>query len=193
MATFMFSSLFLMLLLCCATNSTLVASSEQSNDYLISSHTVSHVAVEKQSHFRFYWHDKISGRNQTSVRVADAPEFKKSISTNFSDVYVFDDPLRTGPDKNSKLVGRAKGIYLEAGLYKIELLVAMNFVFTDGKYNGSTIAVFGHNEALATVREMPIVGGSGLFRFARGLVQLRTYLFQIDYAVVEYNVFVNHY
>ncbi|KAJ4780992.1 Dirigent protein [Rhynchospora pubera] len=195
MATFMLSSLFLLLLICCATNSTLVTSSEQSIDYLISSHTVSHAAVEKRSHFRFYWHDKISGPNQTAVRVVDAPEFKKSISTNFSDVYVFDDPLRTGPDKNSKLVGKAKGIYLEDGLYKIELLVAMNFVFTDGKYNGSTIAVIGHNEVLTTVREMPIVGGSGLFRFARGYVQLRTYLYdqKTGYSVVEYNVFVNHY
>ncbi|KAJ4787923.1 Dirigent protein [Rhynchospora pubera] len=195
MATFMLSSLFLLLLICCATNSTQVTSSEQSNDYLISSHTVSHAAVEKQSHFRFYWFDMITGPNRTSVRVANAPEFKKSISTNFSDLYVFDDPLRTGPDENSKLVGKAKGIYLEDGLYKLELLMAMNFVFTDGKYNGSTIAVFGHNDVLTTVREMPIVGGSGLFRFARGYVQLRTYLFDVKtgYAVVEYNVFVNHY
>ncbi|KAJ1689964.1 hypothetical protein LUZ63_014119 [Rhynchospora breviuscula] len=194
MATFMFSSLFLLLFLCCATNSSLVTSSEQSNDYFISSHIVSHAAVEKQSHIRFYWHEWTSGPNQTAVSVAQAPEFKKSL-TNFSDVFVFDDPLRTGPDENSQLVGKAQGIHAAAGLYKIELLVAMNIVFTDGEFNGSTIAVLGHNEVLTTVREMPIVGGGGLFRFARGYVQLRTYFFdqKIDYAVLECNVFVNHY
>ncbi|KAJ3685301.1 hypothetical protein LUZ61_014465 [Rhynchospora tenuis] len=194
MATFMFSSLFILLLLCCATNSTLVTSSEQSNDYLISSHIVTRAAMEKQSHFRFYWHDKISGRNQTSVIVAQAPEFNKS-STFFSKVFVFDDPLRTGPDENSELVGKAQGIYVGAGINKLELLMAMNFVFTDGEYNDSTITILGHNDALTTVREMPIVGGSGLFRFARGYVQLRTYMYdpKIGYAVVEYNVFVKHY
>ncbi|KAJ3685300.1 hypothetical protein LUZ61_014464 [Rhynchospora tenuis] len=195
MATFMFSSLFLLLLLCCATNSTVVTSSEQDNiNYLISSHIVSHAAVEKQSHFRFYWHEWARGSNQTAVSIAQAPEFKKSL-TNFSKVFVLDDPLRTGPDENSKLVGKAQGFDVAAGLYKLELLVAVNFVFTDGEHNGSTIAVLGHNEFLTTVREMPIVGGSGLFRFVRGYVQLRTYLFdqKIDYAVLECNVFVTHY
>ncbi|KAJ1689957.1 hypothetical protein LUZ63_014112 [Rhynchospora breviuscula] len=73
--------------------------------------------------------------------------------------------------------------------------MAMNFVFTDGEYDGSTIAILGHNEVFTEVREMPIVGGSGLFRFARGYVQLQTSLYdqKIGYAVVEYNVFVNHY
>ncbi|KAJ4804457.1 Dirigent protein [Rhynchospora pubera] len=193
MATFMVSS-FLLLFLCCATTSTLVTSSEQVNDYLISSHIMSRAAVEKQSHFRFYWHDMISGSNRTAVSVAQAPQFNKS-STFFSDVFVMDDPLRTGPEKNSKLVGKAQGIYVAAGLNKLELLMAMNFVFTDGEYNGSTISILGHNEVFTTVREMPIVGGSGLFRFARGYVQFRTYLFnqKIGYAVVEYKVFVNHY
>ncbi|KAJ3696874.1 hypothetical protein LUZ61_000579 [Rhynchospora tenuis] len=194
MATFMFSSLFLLLFLCCATNSTLITSSEQGNDYLISSHIVSHAAVEKQSHLRFYWHETDYGPNRTTVIVAQAPEFKKSLSL-FSEVRVSDDPLRTGPDKNSNLVGKAQGILVAAGLYKTEFLVTMNFVFTDGECNGSTIAVLGHNDILTTVREMPIVGGSGLFRFARGYMQLRTYLFEqkIDYAVLECNVFVNHY
>ncbi|KAJ4781220.1 Dirigent protein [Rhynchospora pubera] len=130
-----------------------------------------------------------SGPNQTVVSIAQAPQFNKS-SIFFSDVFVMDDPLRTGPDKNSKLVGKAQGIYVAAGLNKLELLVAMNFVFTDGEYNGSAISIVGHNEG-----EMPIVGGSGLFRFARGYTQLRTYLFnqKIGSAVVEYNVFVNHY
>ncbi|KAJ3685303.1 hypothetical protein LUZ61_014467 [Rhynchospora tenuis] len=194
MAIFMFSSLFLLLFLYCATNSNLVTSSEQGNDYLISSHTVSHAVVEKQSHFRFYWHETNSGPNKTTVIVAQAPEFKNSL-TNFSEVLVSDDPLRTGPDKNSNLVGKAQGILVAAGLYKTEVLVTMNFVFTHGEYNGSTIAVLGHNEIATTVREMSIVGGSGLFRFARGYVQLRTYLFdqKINYAVLECNVFVSHY
>jgi hypothetical protein len=45
------------------------------------------------------------------------------------------------------------------------------------------------------IREMPIVGGSGLFRLARGYAQANTH--EIDFktgnATVEYNVYVFHY
>jgi hypothetical protein len=42
---------------------------------------------------------------------------------------------------------------------------------------------------------MPIVGGSGLFRFARGYTQAKTYTVNLktNDAVVEYNVYVFHY
>lgn len=45
------------------------------------------------------------------------------------------------------------------------------------------------------VREMPVVGGSGLFRFARGYAQAKTHSidFKTGNAVVEYDVFVLHY
>ncbi|KAJ4787921.1 Dirigent protein [Rhynchospora pubera] len=194
MATSISSFLLLLLILSCAINSTPVASSKHGNDYLISSEIISHPAVEKQSHFRFYWHDIHSGPNPTNVHVAQAAETNKS-STFFGVVNMIDDPLTTGPDLSSKLVGRAQGIIAGAGIYKLEYLMAMNLVFTDGKYNGSTIAILGRNEVFTAVREMPIVGGSGLFRFARGYVQARTYSHDLVTrdAVVEYNVFVNHY
>ncbi|KAJ1689956.1 hypothetical protein LUZ63_014111 [Rhynchospora breviuscula] len=194
MAAFMFSSLLLLLFLSCATNSIPVTSSEYGNDYLVSSRLVSDAAVEKQSHFRFYCHIIVNSSNPTAVRVAAASETNKS-STYFGLVVLMDDPLTTGPDVNSKLVGRAQGFNAAAGLYKVEFFMAMNFIFTDGKFNGSTIAILGHNEVFIAVREMPIVGGSGLFRFARGYVQARTYSHDLVTrdAVVEYNVFVNHY
>ncbi|KAJ3685295.1 hypothetical protein LUZ61_014459 [Rhynchospora tenuis] len=193
MATFFFSS-FLLLFLSCATNSIPVAFSEQNNDYLVSSQLVSHAAVEKQSHFRLYCHAIYSDPNPTTVRVAAASGTNKS-STYFGLVVLMDDPLTIGPDANSKLVGRAQGTSAAAGLYKMEFVMATNFIFTDGKYNGSTIAIFGHDEVLAPVREMPIIGGSGLFRFARGYVQARTYSRDLETGdtVMQFDVFVNHY
>ncbi|KAM0980903.1 hypothetical protein ACFX2J_014023 [Malus domestica] len=73
--------------------------------------------------------------------------------------------------------------------------MALNFVFVEGKYNGSTLSVLGRNAVLSAVREMPIVGGSGLFRFARGYAHASTHQFDIKTgdAVVEYNVYVFHY
>ena len=51
--------------------------------------------------------------------------------------------------------------------------MVMNFAFMEGKYNGSNLSVLGRNRIFSEVREMPIVDGSGLFRFARGYCKTR--------------------
>ncbi|XP_042985540.1 dirigent protein 22-like [Carya illinoinensis] len=73
--------------------------------------------------------------------------------------------------------------------------MVMNFVFTEGKYNGSTITILGRNPVLHHVRELLVIGDTGLFRFARGYVEIRTHVFDLKTldAVVEYNVYVLHY
>lgn len=40
--------------------------------------------------------------------------------------------------------------------------MAMNFAILEGKYNGSTITVFGRNSVFDKVREMPVIGGKVL-------------------------------
>ncbi|KAI3407249.1 Dirigent protein, partial [Psidium guajava] len=143
---------------------------------------------EKLSHLHFYFHDTVSGRNPTAVLVTEA-KMTNTSATRFGSVYVIDDPLTKGPKMSSKIVGRAQGIYSSASLNDLGLLMVQNYVFTQGKYNGSTLSVLGRNAVLSNVREMPIVGGSGLFRFARGYAQARTHTvnFQTGDAVVEYN------
>ncbi|XP_061375817.1 dirigent protein 22-like [Gastrolobium bilobum] len=149
---------------------------------------------EKVSHFRFYWHDILSGRNPTSVSVV-APPLKMNTTTAFGLVNMIDNPLTMGPDMSSKLVGKAQGFYASASQSEVDLLMAMNFAFIDGKYNGSTITIMGRNPVFNKVREMPVVGGSGLFRFARGYGEARTHWFDLKSgdAIVEYNVYVMHY
>ncbi|KAB1227908.1 Dirigent protein 19 [Morella rubra] len=147
---------------------------------------------EKLSHFRFYWHDIVSGRNPSAVLVV-LPS--SNTSTGFGLVSMIDDPLTLKPSLNSRLVGRAQGLYASAAQKELGLLMVMNFAFIEGKYNGSTISVLGRNAVFSAVREMPVIGGSGLFRFARGYVQARTHTFDIKTgdATVEYNVYVLHY
>ncbi|PON38512.1 Disease resistance response protein [Trema orientale] len=149
---------------------------------------------EKLSHLHFYFHDIVAGRNPTAIRVAEAKTTSNS-STWFGAVVMMDDPLTVGPEPSSKIVGRAQGIYASASQFELGFLMALNYVFTEGKYNGSTLSILGRNAVLSEVREMPIVGGSGLFRFARGYAQARTHTvdFKTGDAVVEYNVYVLHY
>ncbi|KAL8122045.1 hypothetical protein AgCh_018686 [Apium graveolens] len=148
---------------------------------------------EKISHFRVYWHDIVSGRAPTSVSVVQP--YDKNSTTAFGMIQMIDNPLTEGPDVKSKLIGRAQGFYGSAAQENVSLLMSMNFAFCEGKYNGSTITVFGRNEVFNKVREMPVIGGSGLFRFARGYVQASTHTFDLKTgdAVVMYNVYVMHY
>ncbi|MED6130457.1 hypothetical protein PIB30_000957 [Stylosanthes scabra] len=149
---------------------------------------------EKFSHLHFYFHDFVSGPRPTAVDVAQANITDKS-PTLFGDVRMADDPLTIGPDLGSKLIGRAQGIYAYASQNDFGLMMIMNLEFLEGKYNGSTMSLLGRNNIFSAVREMPIVGGSGLFRFARGYALAKTYFFNVtaQNAIVEYNVYVFHY
>ncbi|OIV95468.1 hypothetical protein TanjilG_06930 [Lupinus angustifolius] len=114
---------------------------------------------EKLSHLHFYFHDILSGPKPTAVNVAQAQMTNKS-PTGFGMVMMADDPLTSGPEPDSKLVGKAQGIY-----------------------------------ASAAQDQIPIVGGSGLFKFARGYAHAKTHTFDLKTgnAIVEYNVYVFHY
>ncbi|GJT48234.1 dirigent protein 22-like protein [Tanacetum coccineum] len=154
---------------------------------------------EKLSHFRIYFHDIVAGPNATAIRIVEATRTNRTAATGFGDITMIDNPLTMGPERTSKLVGRAQGIYTSASINEMGLLMAMNYVFVEGKYNGkyngSSLSILGRNAVMSTVREMPIVGGSGLFRFARGYAEARTHTFNMTNgdAVVEFNLYVLHY
>ncbi|CAK8574803.1 unnamed protein product [Lathyrus sativus] len=147
---------------------------------------------EKLSHFRFYWHDIVSGKNPTSVTVVPPP---LNSTTGFGFVNMIDNPLTTGPELSSKLVGKAQGFYASASQNDFGFLMAMNFALLEGKYNGSSITILGRNLVLDKVREMAVVGGSGLLKFARGYAKANTHWLDLKSrdATVEYNIYVFHY
>lgn len=149
---------------------------------------------EKVTKLHFYLHDQWTGKNPTAVRVAQANTTSQS-PTLFGSVVVIDDALTTGPEPNSTIVGRAQGSYAMAGLNEGVVLMSMTFVFSTGKHNGSALSILGRNPALHPYRELPIVGGSGVFRLARGIATAKTYFFNNTNgdAIVEYNVIVLHY
>ncbi|PON76177.1 Disease resistance response protein [Parasponia andersonii] len=149
---------------------------------------------EKLTHLHFYIQDVVSGRNPSFVQVAEAATTNAS-SVSFGMVTVVDELLTAGPEPTSKQVGRVQGMIAFASQSEVGLLMTLNYVFTEGKYNGSTISILGRKANSLTVNEMPIVGGSGLFKFARGYAQLRPYKFNATSsdAVFEYNFYVLHY
>ncbi|XP_019232455.1 PREDICTED: dirigent protein 21-like [Nicotiana attenuata] len=152
--------------------------------------------MDKVTKFDFYFHDIASGKNPTADQIAQSNMTAES-PTFFGVLVMIDSPLTLGPEPNSTLVGRVQGIYGSADQKEFGLLMNLNFVFTTGKYGGSTlcIRVLGRNPALQNYREMPIVGGSGVFRLAQGIATAKTYWINTTSgdAIVEYNVIVQHF
>ncbi|KAK7396328.1 hypothetical protein VNO78_17248 [Psophocarpus tetragonolobus] len=150
---------------------------------------------EKFTHLHFYFHDVVSGPNPSMVIVAE-PNGKVKDALAFGTVVAMDDPLTVGPEADSKVVGKAQGIYASISQEEMGLMMVMTMAFTHGDFNGSTISVLARNMIMSQpVREMAIVGGTGAFRFARGYAQAKFH--SVDFskgdAIVEYDLFVNHY
>ncbi|KAK4424073.1 Dirigent protein 21 [Sesamum alatum] len=149
---------------------------------------------QKTTHLHFYLHDIVSGPSPTNIPIAVANSTAQS-PTYFGLIAAIDDPLTLGPSPDSEIVGRAQGLFGSTSLEEIAFHMSFDIVFTKGRYNGSTLTVVGRNPFLREYRELSIVGGSGVFRLARGTAVLNTVKYNSTWgdAVVEYNVMVLHY
>ncbi|CAN6703306.1 unnamed protein product [Malus baccata var. baccata] len=139
--------------------------------------------TENLSHLHFFFHDILGGKNPTSVRIIGPPN---GTAAGFGSTMMIDNALTEEQDRASKLVGRAQGFYSP--------LILTAVFFSKHSNTKPALSVIGRNPMMNDVREMPIVGGTGLFRFARGYVLAHTVWFdpKTGDAIVEYNVFESH-
>ncbi|KAK2665542.1 hypothetical protein Ddye_004116 [Dipteronia dyeriana] len=152
---------------------------------------------EKVTNLHFFFHDTLVGKNPSAVLIAKASLPNNGTSpAPFGSLYAIDDPLTTGPELTSEVVGSAQGLWVSSaqGL-QTSLVAYFDFGFTTGEFNGSSISVFSRNPVLETERELAVVGGRGKFKMARGFSELKTYFVDptTGNAIVEYNVTVIHY
>ncbi|TKY49657.1 Dirigent protein 21 [Spatholobus suberectus] len=147
--------------------------------------------AEKLTRLHFFYHDILEGKNPTVVQIIDPPSEALS---GFGTTFMMDNLLTEGPELSSKPVGRAQGMFGLASLEDRGMVMLINLAFSEGGYAGSTLSMLGRNPVQDTVREMPIVGGTGVFRFAKGYAIAKS-LWEIsdsEHFVVEYHVTVSH-
>ncbi|KAJ1293071.1 hypothetical protein BS78_01G039900 [Paspalum vaginatum] len=152
---------------------------------------------EKTTQLHFFLHDTLSGKDPSAVLIGrnalHAP--RPDDPTPFSSVYAADDVLTEGPERQSRVVGNAQGIYVSSGKGQLSLVLGMDFELTDGPFNGSAFVVYSRNTVTRPVgRELAVVGGRGRFRMARGYALLRTHFLDNNNgdAIIEYNVTLLH-
>ncbi|CAA3024941.1 Hypothetical predicted protein [Olea europaea subsp. europaea] len=146
---------------------------------------------EKFGKLHFYLQDVLGGLNATVWEVARA-EITSNSPTSFGQVRVIDDLMTAEPDSSSAKLGRAQGLVTFADLENSGLAMNINFIFTAGIYNGSTLSVLGRNLMTEQNRELAVVGGTGIFRLARGYAISSTYSYDTvtSYGVLEYTLYI---
>ncbi|KAM0035707.1 putative dirigent protein [Helianthus debilis subsp. tardiflorus] len=156
--------------------------------------SMSEARKRNTTHIQFYMHDTPGGSNPSAVRVAGQPMNSTSdmgAMFGFGSIYVMDNSLTATPEPNSTLIGRAQGLYaMSSQENEFSLLMTLTYNFVSGIYNGSSLRIVGRNPVMSEVREMPVVGGTGVFRMARGFALAKTHSMDQINAVIGYNVTV---
>ncbi|XP_050379911.1 dirigent protein 22-like [Argentina anserina] len=150
--------------------------------------------ILKETRLVLYFQDFTAGPNISNIAVAGIAGKEWSF-TQFGTIYVTDDAMTQGPKLTSPVVGRAQGIKVASALNGRNTLVLVSLVFTNLKYNGSTLELQGNSKNFEPVREVAVVAGTGKFRFARGYATFETFFLDpaTSYAVIRCNVTVQHY
>ncbi|KAL1535067.1 dirigent protein 1-like [Salvia divinorum] len=142
---------------------------------------------EKVTKLHFYFH-RLGGSAPSAAIIARA---NTTTPTSFGLAVMRDDPLTAGPEISSAHMGYAQGMSATVSLEEVVLVDYFTLSFTDG----STLAVLGSNAIFHQYRELPIVGGTGAYRLARGVITFQTYFFnsttrvasiQADAVVIHY-------
>ena len=137
------------------------------------------------------------GKRPSAVRVVQANGISNNNTslTPFGTIWVVDDPLTEGLDPNSMVIGNSRGVYVSAGQDELMLVAYLDFGFTNGEFNGSSISVLSRNPVADIEREFAVVGGRGKFMMARGFANLKCIFFNESTgdSIVEYTMVLRHY
>ncbi|KAF7837716.1 dirigent protein 11-like [Senna tora] len=148
----------------------------------------------KQTNLVFYVHDHFTGDGASAATVAGRSGPSSSI-LQFGTVATVDDPVTEGPSIESRLIGRAQGVYINSQLDGKGLYMVFSVIFTDGEYRGSSLEIQGSDIFTMKEREFGVVSGTGYFRFVKGYGVMETEFMDIANlrATLKLSVTVKHY
>ncbi|CAI9113226.1 OLC1v1013796C1 [Oldenlandia corymbosa var. corymbosa] len=134
-------------------------------------------AMPKHTKFRLYLNNILTMDPPASVAVAKATT-TDSTPTSFGLVRVIDGPMAEQPmneNPNATIVARVQGLGVFASHTEVGILEAISFVFVDGEFKGSTLTALGRLAPAEGWCDISVIGGSGEFRMAQGIISSRIY------------------
>lgn len=146
----------------------------------------------KQTQLRFYIKEDFTGPDPTGVVIAQAASTNSS-STQFGLTYTFDNPLTLDLENTTDVVGRSQGFFSLTSKETLSATVLMTLIFNEEKFNGSSLVVAGRVDSADGLREIPVIGGSGVFKFATGYCDIKPIDIGGGIEIPLYNIYVRHY
>ncbi|XP_050220536.1 dirigent protein 4-like [Mercurialis annua] len=156
------------------------------------------VMKKKMTKINFFYHYVSGGENPNVVRIAQANATRNESNPfpPFGDLNAINNALRVGIEPNSRIIGRAKGLEVEAsqGNEMPTAVVYLDFGFTTGELNGSSFVICSRDLYLEPIHELAVVGGRGNFRMAEGFAKVELIFFNPTdgYGVDKYCVNLYH-
>ncbi|XP_027063654.1 dirigent protein 11-like [Coffea arabica] len=136
-----------------------------------------------------YDHEFRSGDGQSVFPVAGLPNATWGFN-QFGTVFVVDNTLTQSVSFKSALVGRSQGIAAVASLDSTNIELVITFLFTNGKYSGSTVEMKGIFVQSMGINELAILGGTKQFRCATGYATLEPVSVIGDYITFRANLYI---
>ncbi|KAI4384960.1 hypothetical protein MLD38_003041 [Melastoma candidum] len=125
--------------------------------------------------------------NATTVPVAGRQGIAYNLQ-NFGTVFVTDDNITATASPNSALLGQAQGTLIVTSLQSKYFQISLTLVFNAGPYANSTVVLLGVVNGLQAVRPVAVVGGTGVFTYAKGFATFETVVLQGSYTVDKVTV-----
>ncbi|KAG4201644.1 hypothetical protein ERO13_A05G290980v2 [Gossypium hirsutum] len=145
-----------------------------------------HPRPVKVTNLHVFMH-KTAGITAVQVAQANITSNDNNSSVPFASLVAFNDPLRTGPEPDSKVIGNVQGIALLSRM-NASSTQYIDFGFNTGRFNGSSISVFSRGEP-----ELAVVGGRGKFVMATGVALFNPIIINATNVILELNITVVHY
>ncbi|KAG0480873.1 hypothetical protein HPP92_011731 [Vanilla planifolia] len=145
------------------------------------------VIAEKEMNLRFFMHEYFKPPHATTIKVVSTTKNNRPEIGSFGDIYVLDNPLTSRGVVGSEILGRAQGIVAVTSITNDSYYVSLNVAFgKGGPWSGSSITVLGWYQE--PIGEIPVVGGTGSFRDAKGYVVLQLVSFNLTSVVGLYEM-----
>ncbi|KAL9319056.1 hypothetical protein ACSQ67_015573 [Phaseolus vulgaris] len=107
-----------------------------------------------------------NSNNQNSAQLELGPD---GLGLGFGTLTVIDDVLTSQPELGSQLVGKAQGVYVASSADGSRQMMAFTAIFEGGEY-GDSLNFYGLYKIGSTLSKLSVIGGTGKFKSARGLL-----------------------
>ncbi|XP_050207256.1 dirigent protein 4-like [Mercurialis annua] len=143
---------------------------------------------QKVTKLKFYYHEVYGRENPTTVLIAQANVTRNDSQVlPFGDLNAVNSALRVGFRRDSKIIGRAKGLQVASnqGKESPSLVVYLDYGLDKGKFKGSSFVTVSRFSRSETKRELAVIGGREKFRMATGYAKVQRL---ISNATGEYTI-----